>query len=146
VRSSTIILVLLVLVAACKRHHEPAPSSDEGFRKQLTGVWSGEHKFSSDSDSMEKIEMDRDGTFAATIAMPERKFGPHMIELNGTWRVENGFLIETTTRDSQTNSKLPSVWRAKIVHIDDRELELNAEKIDGVGYPTNQLIYTKRAK
>ena len=145
-RVSISILALLVLATACKRHRGPASSSDEAMPKKFAGVWSGELKYSSGSDSLETMELALDGTFAVKISIPKRQFGPRTIEMNGTWRIENGFLIETTTSDSQTKKRLPSVWRAKIVRIDDRELELDAEKIDGVGYPTNQLIFRKQTR
>jgi len=45
-----------------------------------------------------------------------------VVRIEGTFRVRNGELIETVTKDSQPNEKVPFVVRGHIIHLDDREL------------------------
>lgn len=144
---SAFILVLLVLAAACKRHPEVALSPDEAIRKKLEGVWVGEHKYSSGSEITEKMELAADGSSVEAIFLPKRKIGPHTIEQKGTWQVQQGVFIENVTNDSQTNARVPNVSRLRIARINEHELEFEVdEKIEGVNYPTNQLIYKKQTQ
>jgi len=88
-----------------------------------------------------------DGSYVTTIALPSRKIGPRTIRQEGTWRVENGFLIDAVLKDSQTNAAVPNSSRFRIIRIDDRELELDdQEKAPGAVYPTNQVIYRRQTE
>lgn len=147
-RASACILVLFVLVAACRRHPEPAASADAGIQKRLAGVWSHEQKSRSGQVIVaDTIEVNPDGTCASVATFPKRKLGPRSAEQSGTWRIEDGVLIFTITRDSVTNAQVPSVGRFKIVRLDDRELELEwPDEINGISFPTDTVVYRKQTR
>jgi len=44
------------------------------------------------------------------------------VSLEGTLLVKDGGLIDTTTKNSQTDAGLPFVMHGRIIHMDDREL------------------------
>jgi hypothetical protein len=55
-------------------------------------------------------------------------------------------LIDTITKDSQTNAPTPNTNYARIVSIDDQKLVLDYGKIPGVLQPTNQTVFRKQTK
>jgi hypothetical protein len=117
------------------------------MRTKLVGVWLSVHKYASGPDVTDTVEVAADGACTNKTFIPERKVGSRTIEQIGRWRIQDGDLIETITSDSQTNARLPTVARYKIVRLDERELELDpADKVKGVVYPTNRLIYRKQTR
>jgi hypothetical protein len=139
------ILSSVLLFTAC-RQQKPSPSSDEVMLKKLPGIWTCEYKYPSGGDSKSTIRVATDGSCQSTLSIPGRKLGPRSIEQSGTWRVENGFLVGTITNDSQTNAVVPSTNRYRILRLDDRELVLeHLEKVPGVMYPTNQIVFSKQS-
>lgn len=151
-KASAFILVLFVLVAACRRHPEPAASSDKGMQRNLAGVWVHVQRFPSGEDIVDTVEMTPGGTYTAVHSFPKRKRGLRTIEESGTWRVEDGVLIKTITSFSLTNALGPNEWRLKIVRLDDVELELDSPELDlsdkivGLRVPAHRDIYRKQTR
>ena len=145
-RASSSILVLMMLVLACRPRRESTSSPDEQMRTKLAGVWVGVQKYASGHDVMNTMEVTSDGTCTTKLSIPERKVGPRTIEQTGTWRLEDGVLVETITSDSQTNARVPDMVRFKILRIDDHELELDVDRVGGLVYPTNRFIFTKQTR
>lgn len=146
-KASTCILVLFVLVAACSRHPEPAPSTDEGMQKKLAGVWIHERRSPFGQDIVATLEISPGGTYSAVTSFPKRKRGRPTLEDGGTWHIEAGFLIITSTTGSETNAPVPIVVRYRIVRLNDRELELEPpDTIDGVSILTNTVVYRKHTR
>jgi hypothetical protein len=148
-RASACILVLCVLVAACRRHPEAAASSDEGLQKKLAGVWVCEQTSKLGQDIIDTIELSPDGTYAAVHRLPNRQLGPRTIEESGTWAVEEGILVVTqmVTSVSEANAQGQAVGHMKIVRFDARELEVEgADKIEGVSISTNRLVFRRQAR
>jgi hypothetical protein len=144
VRFTLSFFAVVLLVTACSRHED---SADEKIRKNLPGTWVLEARYESGSDIRSTTTVAPDGSYACTLDLPGRTNGPRTISMEGTFRVENGFLIDTITRDSQTNARaVPNTNRSRVVRIDDRELVLEYERLPGFGYPTNQPVYRKQTK
>ncbi len=114
------------------------------MQKQLAGTWTFEARYGGGITSEETVTVAPDGRYSTTINLPTRTNGPRTVNFEGTFRVENGFLIDIMTKNSQTNAPVPYTNRIRIVRIDDRELFLDFEKIPGAGYPTNPVIYRKQ--
>lgn len=130
-------------MTACSRHED---SADDKIRKKLPGTWVLEARHEGGRDVWSTVTVAPDGSYTCTLDLPGRTNGPRTISMEGTFRVEDGFLIDTATKDSQTNSPLPYTVRSRIVRIDDRELVLDYERLPGFGYPTNQPVYRKQTK
>lgn len=92
------------------------------------------------------VEVAQDANYVSTVFLPRRTNGPRSIQQEGTWRVRDGVLIDTITKDSQTNAPTPNTNYARIVSIDDQKLVLDYVKITGAAYPTNQTVFRKQTK
>jgi hypothetical protein len=146
VRFAPYVLASVLLLTACRRKEETHLSPDTEMRKKLPGIWVFEPKYASGrNDQRVTTTVAADGSYVTSIALPGRTNGPRTIKLEGTWRIEDGFLIDTITKDSQTNSSVPRTSRDRIIRIDDRELELaDPEKNPGTVSPTNQIIMRRK--
>ena len=89
-----------------------------------------------------------DGSYVTTVVVPSRKVGPKTIRWEGTWQVEDDFLIETITLDSQENGPaVPRTNRFRITRWNDRELALeDPAPAPWAVYPTNQIILLRQTK
>ena len=137
------ILAALLLVTACTRHQE---SADNKIQKTLPGTWVFEARYASGSSARSTVEVAQDASYVGTTFLPGRTNGPRSIRQEGTWRVKDGVLIDTITKDSQTNAPTPNTNYARIVSIDDQKLVLDYGKIPGVLQPTNQTVFRKQTK
>ena len=117
----------LLLAVACKRHEE---SADNKIQKTLPGTWVFDARYASGSSNQCTVDVAQDASYVSTVVLPGRTNGPRSIHQEGTWRVKDGVLIDTITRDS----------------IDDQKLVLDYAKIPGVVYPTNQTVFRKQTK
>jgi hypothetical protein len=143
VKFTSLLFASLLLAASCRRHAE---SSDEKIRRQLPGIWTFEARYANGDEALCQIAVAPGGSYSSTITFPHRTNGPRVISMQGTFRVEDGFLIDTTTKDSQTNGSVPHTLRSRIIRIDDHELVLNDEKISGIVYATNETVFQRQTK
>jgi hypothetical protein len=142
------ILVLLVLVAGCRKQSERAASSDGEMWRKLAGVWVHKQTLKSGAEIVATLEMARNGTYTDvdTFSKPLPD-GLRKIESSGRWRIEDGFLIMTVTSSSLTNAQSGEEARVRIVRLDDRELEYEPlDKYEGVSVPTNHIIFKKQTR
>jgi hypothetical protein len=143
VRFALLLFASLLLATACRRHAE---SADEKIRKELPGVWTFEARYASGSEALCQFTIAPDGSYSSTITLPHRTNGPQVISMEGTFRIEDGFLIDTKMRDSQTNAPVPTTNRNRILRFDGRELVLDDEKIPGTVHPTNEIVFRRQTK
>lgn len=143
VKFTIILLASLLLAIGCRRH---AVTADEKIRGQLPGTWTFEARYASGNKILCQFTVALDGSYSSTITLPHRTNGPRVISMEGTLRVEDGFLIDTKTKDSQTIASVPQTTRSRIIRIDDHELVLDDEKIPGTVYATNETVFRRQTK
>jgi hypothetical protein len=143
VRFTLSLFAALLLVVACKRHEE---SADNKIQKTLPGTWVFEARHAYGGSIQYTVKVAEDASYVCTIVVPGRTNGPGSIHQEGTWRVKDGVLIDTITKDSQTNAPVPDTSYARIVSIDDQELVVDYVKVPWVVYPTNQTVFRKQTK
>ncbi len=145
VKSTLSFLMAMLLVTACRQYKD---SADDKMQKELSGTWMCEAKYASGRNNEQRLTFAPDRSYLYMITIPNRTNGPRIITMEGTFRVEGGFLVATVTKDSQNYVPVPSTNRIRIVRLDDRELELvlNDEKIPGTASPTNRIVYLKQTK
>jgi hypothetical protein len=146
VRFTPYFLIPALLLTSCRREEKSRLSPKQEVSNKLAGTWVFEPKYAyGSSEQKETVTVASDGSYITVINLFNRKIGPRTIRQEGTWRVEDGFLIDTITKDTQTNCSVPRTSRFRIVRIDEGELELDdTEKGPGAVYPTNQLIWHKQ--
>lgn len=125
-------LVLIVFLTACKKHNEikPAPSEFE-LQQRLVGKWSCSkdytNELSTNGTTFESsVTVASNGTYVGDLS----EYNPTHLKswhIEGTWKINNGFLIDTITKHSSTNAILPIEERAKIIRFDTNELILQWE-------------------
>jgi hypothetical protein len=104
--------LLSFLAAGCSHR-------DETIQRQLTGAWihiSGTVRV---TDAIAP-----DGTYYCRIYDGPSRESDTLV---GTLIAKNGVLIDTVTRDSETNQPTPRVMRWQIVRIDKNELVLSGK-------------------
>jgi hypothetical protein len=137
------IFAVVVVVTACRQQKD---SADEKMQKALPGTWTWEAKYASGDHTEFTTTVAPDGSYVGTVDTPNRTNGPRIVTNEGTFRIENGYLVDTVTNSSQTNTPVPRTDRYRIVRIDDRELALDYERPPGGVYPTNEVVYRRRTK
>jgi len=144
VKLTVLFLGVVLFVTACRRHND---SADDKMQKQLSGTWFFEAKYAQGSDSEQQtIAVAPDGSYSLTISIPGATNGHiRSVSMEGRFRVEGGFLVDTCTKHSQ-NLSVPSTNRSRIVRMDGRELVLEYEKLPGAVYPTNPIVFLKQIK
>ena len=103
-------VLLGLLMTACSRR-------DAAIQKELTGTWT---RHLENGVSVTNL-VAPDGTYRCQLGGPT---GPtHTLE--GTLIAQNGMLIDTLTKDGQTNLPMARVMQWQIVRIDRHELILS---------------------
>jgi hypothetical protein len=138
------LFTVILLLTACRQHKE---SADDKMQKALAGTWIFEGKYASGDNHEQRISVAPDGNYILTIIRPGRTNGPRPISVEGTFRVEGGFLVDTLTKVDQTNAPVLTPTRIRIIRIDGREFVLDNESLPSwTVNPTNQIIYLKQTK
>jgi hypothetical protein len=146
VKVTFLLLATILAMAACKRHEDSVLSSTAVARKKLTGVWVSQVAIPSGGSMESTLTVASDGSYLCALSVHTLSNGVRKVELQGSFRVEEGYLIDTTTKNSQTNAPVPTTERARIIRIDDAEIILEYEQHPWVNYATNQIVYTKQRK
>lgn len=146
-RFTLLFFAVVSLVTACRPHRD---SADGRMQKQLSGTWRSEAKYASGHNTEITWTVNTNGSYVCTVMIPNRTNGPRIVTLEGSFRVESAFLVDTTTNDSQNYASVshPVNTRYRIVRIDDRELVLEneSERLPGHTSPTNPLVFLKQIK
>ena len=123
-------LVALAMAGALLVRHFKYPG-DGRVRHVLAGTWAVSWGDLAHSTNIVRA----DGTYQCRIADP---LSGRSIELEGTLRVEDGFLIDTMTVNSLPNVHLPKMNRGRIMRADANEMVV--DYTSGQGHP----VYYKR--
>jgi hypothetical protein len=129
VKSKTLLLISSLLIInlpnAWSASEIQKSQTDDEIRQNIVGSWIIDTQ-SSDGISINGIiSIDLDNTLAlkATITKGE---GRRDFEVNGTWQVKEGYLVETVVSDTLLNL-IGKVTRDKIISVDDYELTYQTE-------------------
>lgn len=108
----------------------PWVTADPNYRNEaevpenLPGVWHVDFSSPQDKGYKRTFTIAANGDFVSEGVDPE---GIPLNRLSGTFKVEDGFLIQTVTNTTQPNTSVPYVSRARIIHSDDKELVFRHE-------------------
>lgn len=125
--------VLTFVMMACNR------DPDARMQRQIVGTWVATCQFTIGPALTNTITIAPDGSYECRIVSGS---GRHYYA-QGVFKVQQGLLVDTQTNNSTTNAPLPLTSRARIIRIDEREMQLRQQRIDGWTYPTNEPIYRK---
>jgi hypothetical protein len=152
-------LALLVFVlVGCKRSLEqpvvrietrPASVPQSKETNSLTGVWTSFHGFAHGVQLTTTTTVAPDGTFVCKgTVLSLRSRGTSEYTQEGTIRVENGFLVQIVTNDTQRGGGVSETSRSRIVRVERDELWLEpGESTLQVEYtPTNESVLRRSRK
>jgi hypothetical protein len=89
------------------------------------------------------VTIDRSGNYVCHL-VTQRESGPTRTNaLEGTFQIKDRVLLDTVTKDSNTNAVLPMITRARIVRIDEGEMILKWDMAEGVESATNEVVFRR---
>jgi len=123
------------LLMGCSRQ------GDAEVRQNLPGKWK-----SSGDDGGKTWEstwtVDSSGGYVCRfVAQNDPGAVPDTYDMVGKFEVRDGVLINTTTKHSSTDARLPRILRYRIVRSDPRELVVNFEAGRRGGFLTNEVVF-----
>jgi len=92
-------------------------SDDAKLRQQIAGTWT----LSLDGGVRSTIIFGSHGDYSCKVIGSD---GVQIAQLEGTFEVKDGFLVDTVLKDSQTDAQVPRTSRAAIVRMGEQELVL----------------------
>lgn len=132
------IFILTLLLAGCSRH------GDARVRKNLPGMWTISGDDVEGSHFKSTITVDPSGDYVCQMVAESRWDGvTRTSNIAGKFDVRDGLLIDTMTRNSNTNAKLPIIFSARVVRSDGQELIVKYEGTNQGGFPTNEIVFRK---
>ena len=132
--------ICLLVLGECNRN------PDARAQELLTGTWLMSADYGGANTATYTITVGPDGKYACSVMVRAPSGRQHVFQMQGTWQVQNNVLIDTMTNHSSTNATVPLVSRGQIVRLDDREMLLRRETIEGKSYSTNEPVYRKISK
>jgi hypothetical protein len=110
---------ILLGLSACNNR------SDQQLQRQLQGTWTLQVTNPTGDEFKSATYVSPAGFYTSRITLTRTGASNAVYndELEGSWRIENGVLIDTTTRHSNTNFSPHQrmVWRARIVRFTENE-------------------------
>jgi hypothetical protein len=133
-----LIFALVMLLAGCNRQ------GDAQARKNLPGTWT---LVADGKNPKSTIIVDPNGDYICEVIAQSSWDGvTRTYNLAGRWEVRDGILIDTMTKNSSTNARLPMISRSRIVRSDRRELVINVETNSSGDFLTNEVVFRKEIK
>lgn len=119
------VLVLALLAAGCGSRDEPKHAfGDVGIRKEMVGTWCFEV-----GRSKGRMTIGPDGHYIGRIEVTGSN-AVRSVEMEGTQEVKGDTLIDTVTKDTQTNAPVPRTSRGRIIRVTEDEMVLRWEGMD----------------
>lgn len=106
-----LLLALTATLAGCKR---PASSLSAGTWKCDLDDPRGGHFRST-------VILDSQGRYVCNGSVPTSS-GVRAFTVEGTMKIDGGFIVDTMTKHSNTNAQLPHTSRAKIIRLSEGEI------------------------
>jgi len=127
-------ILVALLLAACNRQ------GNGTVQRISPGTWVVEGAYPNGGNFKSTLVVAPDGDYRCQIIARGSSNEVRTFELEGTFRIQDGVLLDTTTKNSSTNAQVPNTSRARILRMDDREIVVRYEHVAGVEYPTNETV------
>ena len=114
-------LSVLLLLSGCNHH------SDAAIPRVLLGTWVAEGVYPLGVGFESTVKIASDGRYTCHLVCHNASNATRTCEIEGTFQVKDGVLIDTITKHSQTNAPVPIVLRERIVRMDRWEMVLSNE-------------------
>jgi len=134
------LLALGCLLLGCHKY------GDAKIRSSLPGTWSFEQNFANGNKYESEIIVASNRDFVCHITMHGQSNLVWHYELTGSIQIKAGYWIETVTRHSDTNAKLPMISSFKIIRADEHELVLESKFMEQELPNGGERVFQKRTK
>ena len=106
-----LLLALAAVLAGCKR---PVSALS-------AGTWKCEQAYPSGGRFQSTVILDSQGHYVCNGSITTSN-GVRPFTIEGTMKVDDGFIVDTMTKHTNTNAPLPHTWRAKIIRLSEDEV------------------------
>ena len=114
-------LPVFLLLTGCNHH------SDASVPTELMGTWVAEEVYTHGGSFESTVKIAPNGRYTCHVVHRNASNATHNVEIEGTFQVKDGVLIDTMTKHSQTNAPVPTTFHERIVRMDRREMVLSDE-------------------
>jgi hypothetical protein len=121
-KATCLFLLLTATLTACKRQHDSTLALAAGTWTCDVDDPNGDHFHS-------RLSFDPQGRYSE-ICSNTTAYGTQLSTIQGTMKIEDGFIVDTITNHSNTNAVLPNTTRAKIIRQNEREITVNYVEAD----------------
>jgi hypothetical protein len=121
-----LLIAVCFLLSSCDR-------SDARLHAKLQGTWILD-RTRPDGSIHTRTVIHSDGAYTCQTVARDNSNHVYKFELEGTFETRDGYLIDTVRKHTDTNFPVPTVFRARIISMTDRELVIHdeANSVDGV--------------
>ena len=110
-RVAFLLLALTAALAGCKRHGSALSA----------GTWKCELDYPNGGHFQSTVILDSQGRYVSNGSVTTSS-GVRAFTVEGTMKIEGGFIVDTMTKHSNTNATLPHTSRAKIISLSKGEI------------------------
>ena len=124
------IFIAVLFLAGCDRHH--ANPLVVRSHNDLTGTWI---VIGDDGYFKSTTTIDTNGNYVANAVY--KSHWDEILRTNhieGTFKIQDGLLVDTMLKNRNTNAELPCISRAKIIRFDEQELAVHGSNGTPDGY------------
>jgi len=133
------LIATLIVLTACNDRN------DQQLQRKLPGTWTLQLVYPTGGEFKSVTHLSPAGFYTSRITRTEGSNSVYTDDLEGSWRIENGSLIDTTTKHSNTNF-LPHqrmVWRARIVRLTKNAFVVERDGTNDWGPPLDQVAFRR---
>ena len=118
------VVINLMCIASVFASHQQL--TDDEIRKSVVGTWMVDNRLTNGVAIKGDVTILSNGSFVSktTLVFGDKK---QKDGYEGTWQVENGYLIETITNSYTKLHLVGKITRDKIIHVDDFAISYQTE-------------------
>ncbi|MSU59919.1 MAG: hypothetical protein EXS35_17420 [Pedosphaera sp.] len=135
-RLTLILLLACLLVTACNRHGASTPD------KFPPGTWVVEGNYPWDAKFKSTVVVAQDGVYRCQLVTHNSSNVVRTVEFEGTFQIQDGMLVDTVTKHSQTNGPASITTRERILRISPREIATTRSEDAATNSP-NETVFRK---
>jgi hypothetical protein len=112
---------------------------------KLVGTWEVTESYPAGTNYRSSIRIDERGAYVAH-AILEGKSDTITADMEGIFQVIDGMLVDTPTKASNTEARLPRTMCSRILRLDSREMVIHWEPNEEIAVPAKDVVFRRVEK